>query len=101
MTISLRQTYGNVNLCWPNYVIIAASWQENIITSPLVLHSITYILHSQTGMGIEKHTGQLSKKKKLKIVIIFLSISLNMCFGCSKNSLIETVLLSTHNICFG
>ena len=24
-----------------------------------------------------------------------------MCFGCSKNRLIETVLLSTHNICFG
>ena len=32
-----------------------------------------------------------------KIVIIFLSISLNMCFVCSKD---ETVLLSTHNICF-
>ena len=30
-------------------------------------------------------------------VIIFLSISLNMCFRCSK----EPVLLSTHNICFG
>ena len=26
---------------------------------------------------------------------------LNMCFGCSKTRLIETVLLSTHNICFG
>ena len=24
-----------------------------------------------------------------------------MCFGCSKNRLFETVLLSTHNICFG
>ena len=24
-----------------------------------------------------------------------------MCFGCSKEQFIETVLLSTHNICFG
>ena len=31
----------------------------------------------------------------------FLFISLNICFGCSKNRLIETVLLSTHNICYG
>ena len=33
-----------------------------------------------------------------KIAIIFLSISLNMCFGCSKNCLTETVLLSTHSM---
>ena len=44
-----------------------------------------------------------------KMMIIYLFISLNMCFGCSKepshwdskNRLIEKVLLSTHNICFG
>ena len=34
-------------------------------------------------------------------VIIFLSIYSNMCFACQKNHLIETVLLSAHNICFG
>ena len=28
--------------------------------------------------------GQLSEQKMLKIAIIFLSITLNMCFGCSK-----------------
>ena len=33
-------------------------------------------------------------------MIIFLSISLNICLGRSKE-LIETVLLSTHNVCFG
>ena len=32
-------------------------------------------------------------------MIIFLSITLNICFGAQKNRLIETVLLSTHNIC--
>ena len=31
-----------------------------------------------------------------KILFIFLAISFNICFGC-----IETVLLSTHNTCFG
>ena len=35
-----------------------------------------------------------------KIVIIFLTIKLNMCFGYIKNRLNETVLLSTHNVCF-
>ena len=34
----------------------------------------------------------MSKIFKRKIVIIFLSIRLNMCFGCSKTGLIETVL---------
>ena len=28
--------------------------------------------------------GQLSKNNLFKIAIIFLSISFNMCFGCSK-----------------
>ena len=31
---------------------------------------------------------------------IFLHVCLNVCFGAQKNRLIETVLLSTHNICF-
>ena len=33
---------------------------------------------------------------------IFLLLELNICvLGAPKNRLIETVLLSTHNICFG
>ena len=35
-----------------------------------------------------------------KLFIKFLPINLNMCFGCSRDRLIETVLLSTHTICF-
>ena len=38
---------------------------------------------------------------KRKIVIIFIPISLNICLGAQMNRLIKTVLLSTHNICFG
>ena len=37
-----------------------------------------------------------------KIAFISLPINLNMCFfSAQKSRLIETVLLSTHNICFG
>ena len=48
-----------------------------------------------------QYNGQFDKFFRRKIVIIYRSISLNMCFGAQKNLLIETVLLSTHNICFG
>ena len=36
-----------------------------------------------------------------KIVIMPLSNTFNIYLGAQKNSLIETVLLSVHNICFG
>ena len=39
---------------------------------------------------------KINKLFELKNVNIFISINFNMCFGCSK----ETVLLSTLNICF-
>ena len=61
--------------------------------------------------SIQIYIGIFNKKLKHKIVIIFLPISLNVCFGCSKEQsqlvgsfeypLSETVLLSTQNICFG
>ena len=44
---------------------------------------------------------QLSKTFERKLAAIFSSISLNMCLCVQKNRLIETVLLSTYNICFG
>ena len=44
---------------------------------------------------------QVSKYVEHKIVIIFLPIICNIyVFGALKNRLIETVLLSTDNICF-
>ena len=36
-----------------------------------------------------------------KTANIFLSIIFNIYFGCSKKRLIETVVLSSHNRCFG
>ena len=44
---------------------------------------------------------QIKKFYLRKNLIIFLPINFNMCLGAQKNHLIETVLLSNHNICFG
>ena len=41
------------------------------------------------------------KKIERKIVNIFLSFGLILCFGCSKEPPKETVLLSTHSTFFG
>ena len=38
---------------------------------------------------------------KQKIEFIFLSISLSYVLDAQKNRLIDIILLSTHNICFG
>ena len=43
----------------------------------------------------------INKIFKCKIVNIFLPISFNIVLGAQKSRLIETVLLSTHNICCG
>ena len=50
--------------------------------------------------SVKKDIKKVRPKIMRKIAIMFLSISLNMCFG-QKNSLIEMVVLSTNNICFG
>ena len=42
----------------------------------------------------------MSKNFECKIIIIFLLIKLFV-WGAQKNRLIETVLLSTHKICYG
>ena len=43
----------------------------------------------------------MNKNFQHKIVNIFFPINFNIRFGAQKNRLIERVLLSTHNICFG
>ena len=62
------------------------------------------VLKRNVSTGLDKQNFQR------KIVNIFLPIIFSIFFGCikepshwdgSKNRLIETVLLSTHNICFG
>ena len=48
---------------------------------------------------VSSHIIEIRKFYVRKIVNIFLPINLNVCLGAQKNRLIETVLLSTHNIC--
>ena len=43
----------------------------------------------------------MNKNFQRKSVNIFLLIIFSICLDAQKNSLIETVLLSTDNICFG
>ena len=45
--------------------------------------------------------GNPDKRYEGEIVNILLPINLTFVLGAQKNNLIETDLLSTHNICFG
>ena len=78
----------------------------------IILHGIKFFesppsavdtIKMDEGCLVElKHRASFrSKYFQRKIVIIFLSISLNMFLGAQKNCLIAMVLLSTHNVCFG
>ena len=62
-----------------------SSIRDNLFTRDQLLPNI----------GLDKQNFQH------KSVNIFLPISLNICFGCSKEPSNETVLLSTHNIYLG
>ena len=62
---------------------------------------VTYIVILRLPHQKHAPTGLLNKNFQLKIVIIFLPINLTYVLGAQKNRLIETVLLSTQNICFG
>ena len=66
------------------------------------VHSTVHVEPINILVIIPKHMHMV-KSFEHKIVIIFLSISYickTCVLGAQKNCLIETVLLSTHNICF-
>ena len=52
-------------------------------------------------MGIVKSNEETKHLIHRQIVNVFLPIILSYDFGAQKNHLIETVLVSTHNICVG
>ena len=56
---------------------------------------MSVIPFTRESIGLDK------QKKSAEIIYIFLPIILAYVLGAQKNRLIETVLLSTHNICFG
>ena len=60
-----------------------------------------WLTDSDMILGQDYYIGPVKQRKKRIIAIIFLSISLNKCFGCSNETSHRDVLLSTHNIRFG
>ena len=56
-------------------------------------------VHSQATRYVSQVINK--NKNQRKIVNIFLPINFNIRFGCPKEPSFQTVLLSTHNICFG
>ena len=61
-----------------------------------IIFCISLLVDYPTNTGLDKQ-----KKAQRKVVNIFLQSVLTYVLGAQKNRLIETVLLSTHNICFG
>ena len=59
--------------------------------------------HTEASLYEGKHEniGLDKQNFQRKTVNIFLPIIFSIFFGAQKNSLIETICLSTHNICFG
>ena len=49
----------------------------------------------------KNHRLRLTKTFSIKILIVSYPSNLTYVLGAQKNRLIETVLLSIHNICFG
>ena len=60
-----------------------------------VLLFLRTVLSLQTFTGLDKHNFQW------QIENIFFTMIFSIFWGAQKNRLIETVYLSTHNICFG
>ena len=90
-------------LASPSYCTLIAS-QNNVYLSVtrtcLSCTTITLTNHSISLKIQNMASVKISELFIRKSVIIFLLISLSICFWCSKKRLIETVLLNTHNICF-
>ena len=61
----------------------------------LINKTSSFLLKMPIYIGLDKQNFER------KILNNLLPISFNICLGAQKNRLIETVLLSTHNICFG
>ena len=84
MLADLRLCLSHILHCWKSHV--AAHIMINS------LHAVKFA-----------HCGLLTFKKNLHRAVSNISsiLNLNMVLGAQKNRLIETVLLNTHNICFG
>ena len=73
-----------------------------VFLKDLILKKVSRGCKSKTPAKLQRvnrnNCGAIIKCNSPTILNIFLTISFNMCFGPQKNRLIETILLSTHNI---
>ena len=102
LTLSISWTHPQN--CFLSLSILWTSSQNCFISTAdpqtiNVYDKIIELFHLNTFLTLLMSQVRLSKNFQRTIAIIVLSIRLNMCFGCSKECLIEMVLLSTHNIC--
>ena len=66
------------------------------------IHVLIVSVKMEKSIRIQRVKGPVKKKKFNINLQIFSYPSVSTCvLGAQKNSLSETVLLSTHNICFG
>ena len=72
----------------------ADSYEPSLLERISVIFRHSVHNHLLLIMGLDKHHFERI------IVNIFLPINFNLCLGAQKNRLIETLLLSTHNISF-
>ena len=78
---------------WLHYFFLISF--QKIYSCYFKVPSLSIINETMIYTGLEKQIFST------EIVIIFLPIPLRYVLGAPENRLIETVLLSTHNICFG
>ena len=78
---------------WLHYFFLISF--QKIYSCCFKVPSLSIINETILNTGLEKQIFST------EIVIIFLPILLRYVLGTQENPLIETVLLSTHNICFG
>ena len=85
------------------YIIRSSAYKRyGFVTIRLMQVSFLYFCILKIFMKyISLHTGLDKQKMSALNCEYFLPINFNICLGAQKNRLIETVLLSTHNICFG
>ena len=73
---------------------------------PLSLHSLRFVTRDgwetcSDEVMMMMHRFRLAKNFSVKMLIFSYPSVLTYVLGAQKNRLIETVLLCTHNICFG
>ena len=78
--------------------------EEDVASSPIILEDMSLFYYRQLADSLQVSAWHYCRQTKcfsVKLSKISYPSFLTCVMGAQKNCLIETVLLSTHNICFG